>query len=79
MPYEEAEPYYRRIHKINRLHDLGHEVIYWTARGMATGIDYKELTEKQLASWGCRFSELRMSKPSYDMWIDDKAEWIFDD
>jgi len=44
---------------------------------MATGVDYSELTALQLEKWGCLFSELRMSKPSYDIWIDDKAEWIF--
>jgi hypothetical protein len=29
--------------------------------------------EKQLKKWGVKHTELRMNKPSYDFWIDDKA------
>ena len=31
-----------------------------------------DVTYKQLTDWGCKFNELRMGKPAYDMFIDDK-------
>lgn len=71
--YPNAVPLPERIQKINRLYDEGHTIIYWTARGGNTGIDWSELTKKQLDTWGCKYHELRMNKPVYDLWIDDKA------
>jgi hydroxymethylpyrimidine pyrophosphatase-like HAD family hydrolase len=71
--YVNSTPIKERIAVINRLYDEGHTVIYWTARGMASGTDHLELTSKQLVEWGCKFHELKMKKPSYDVWIDDKA------
>jgi hypothetical protein len=76
--YHDAIPIKDRIEKINKLFEDGHTIIYWTARGMSRGIDYTALTYRQLLDWGCKFSELRMCKPSYDVWIDDKANWIFE-
>lgn len=75
--YINSEPYPIRIDKINELYDEGHEIIYWTARGGNSGIDWTELTTKQLKEWKCKYHELRMWKPKYDVWIDDKADWIF--
>lgn len=71
--YANSRPYHTRIEKINKLFDEGNTIIYWTARGMASNKDHSELTKKQLQDWGCKFTELRMQKPSYDVWIDDKA------
>lgn len=68
-----AEPYKDRIEKINKLYDEGHKIHYWTSRGMMTGLDWQELTEKQLELWGCKYTSLNMKKPMYDYWIDDKA------
>jgi hypothetical protein len=76
--YLKSKPIRSRIQKINQLYDLGHEIVYWTARGMNSGKDWTEVTKKQLEEWGCKFNELKMNKPSYDVWIDDKAEWVFD-
>lgn len=76
--YSQSIPYHDRIQKINDLYDQGHEIWYWTARGMATGVDHYELTLSQLYTWGCRYHQLKMGKPSYDVWVDDKASWIFD-
>ena len=45
----------------------------WTARGTLTNINYFELTDNQLKKWGVKFNELRMGKPAYDLFIDDKA------
>lgn len=71
--YKNSIPMYERIDIINQLYEMGHEIIYWTARGMASNIDWASLTEHQLRTWGCLYHELRMNKPSYDHWIDDKA------
>jgi hypothetical protein len=71
--YEHSTPLRHRIEAINRLYDQGHTIIYWTARGSGSGIDWTELTNKQLNDWGCKFHEVRLGKPSYDVWIDDKA------
>ena len=71
--YQNAMPYTRRIQQINDLYDEGHEIHYWTSRGQTTGIDWTDITRKQLAEWGCRFTSIRMNKPMYDWWIDDKS------
>lgn len=71
--YENAMPLQDRINKINALYDQGHEITYWTARGGISGIDYTELTAKQLRDWGVKHHKLLMKKPVYDLWIDDKA------
>ena len=71
--YDISLPIYHRIEAINKLFDQGHTIIYWTARGSGSGIDWTELTNKQLNDWGCKFHEVRLGKPSYDVWIDDKA------
>lgn len=71
--YELAEPFTERIEHINRLYDLGHEVVYWTARGSRTGMDWTDITTKQLKEWGCKYHELKLGKPAYDVFIDDKA------
>ncbi len=71
--YHLAEPIKERIDFFNELFDEGHEIIYWTARGGNSGKDWSELTQTQLNNWGVKRTELRMNKPAYDVWIDDKA------
>lgn len=71
--YRGASPIQERIDKVNALYRDGHTVTYWTARGGDSGIDFEELTRKQLAAWGCEFHTLVMGKPSYDVYIDDKS------
>jgi hypothetical protein len=75
--YDNSRPLEDRIAKINALYEDGHVIIYWTARGMVSGKDWSGLTRQQLLSWGCKFHELRMKKPAYDVWVDDKAQWLF--
>lgn len=70
--YENAEPFSKRIEKINRLYDEGNKIVYWTARGTGSGLDWRELTEKQFEEWGVKYHELRFGKPVYDLFIDDK-------
>lgn len=72
--YERATPIQEKIDYMNTLYDQGNRITYWTARGGASGVDYTELTRAQLQTWGCRFYELRMGKPSYDLLIDDKTQ-----
>lgn len=72
MKYESAFPIPKAIKKVNLLYEEGHSIVMWTARGTKTGIDYTELTLHQLADWGLKFHELKMGKPAYDLFIDDK-------
>lgn len=79
--YLESRPYTDRIEKINKLYDEGNTIVYWTARGASHGIDWTDLTKKQLQDWGCKYHELLMnSKPHFDMYICDKSfnseEWF---
>ena len=72
LDYSKAKPYYERIKKINNLYDEGNTIIYWTARGTKTGIPWFHITKKQLDNWGVKYHELRLGKPYYDLFIDDK-------
>ena len=78
--YEEAKPYKERIQFINRLFDEGNKIKYFTARGSSTGINWYEITKKQLDSWHAKYHELITQKPEADIYIDDKAfnsnKWI---
>jgi hypothetical protein len=80
--YRKALPYMRRIEKINSLYEEGHTIIYWTARGSVTGLDWTELTTDQLDQWGAKRHGLKLGKPQYDLFIDDKninSEDFFND
>jgi len=75
--YVNAIPIVEHIEKINKLFDEGHTIIYWTARGGHSKVDYTELTTKQLEEWNCKFHNLIMNqKPSYDLLICDKTKRI---
>jgi len=71
--YDEARPYPDVISRINGLHDDGHRIILYTARGWTTGVDWRSLTEAQLSAWGVKYHELYFGKPGADLYIDDKA------
>ena len=79
--YSISVPILDRIEKINKLYDEGHKIVYLTARGMGRHGDsrmlahkeFYDLTYNQLVSWGCKFHELHMGKPSGDFYIDDKG------
>jgi|ETNvirnome_2_300_1030623.scaffolds.fasta_scaffold03864_2 hypothetical protein len=81
--YSLSTPIKENIEKANKLYDDGHTVIYWTARGSGTGIDWFEITKDQLNIWGAKHHDLKFGKPFYDLFIDDKAlntdDWILDD
>ena len=71
--YPDAVPIKENIEKINSLYNEGHTVVYWTARGSVTKMDWRELTKQQLDTWGAKYTELKLGKPHYDLFICDKA------
>jgi hypothetical protein len=70
--YSLSTPIQENIEKANKFYDDGHIVVYWTARGTVTGIDWENITRKQFADWGVKFHDLKFGKPNYDLFIDDK-------
>ena len=72
--YKNSEPIYENIKKANRLYENGHIITYWTARGCKSGktAEYFRLTYDQLTKHGVMFHELRLGKPHFDLFIDDK-------
>lgn len=72
MNYHTAYPIPAAIKKVNSLYEKGHTIIFWTARGTVTGQDHSSLTLLQLNEWGLKFHQLKMGKPAYDLFIDDK-------
>lgn len=79
--YSLAVPIKENIQKINKMYYNGDTIVYWTARGTVTGIDWKEITEKQFKEWGVKYHDLIFGKPAYDLFIDDKnvnSEDFFD-
>ena len=78
--YSLAVPIKENIEKINKLYNE-HTIIYWTARGTGSGIDWSEITKKQFKEWGVKYHGVKFGKPIYDMFICDKAinsEMFFD-
>ncbi len=79
--YLEATPFPFMVGEVNRLYDEGHKIIIMTARGRGSGIDWTQLTKKQLYRWGVKYHELEpmFHKPTADIFIDDKGinveEW----
>jgi len=71
--YRHSRPNYNAIGKVNQLYRQGHMIKIYTARGSSSGIDWRELTEKQLSAWGVIYHELIFGKPSFDVLVDDKA------
>ena len=77
--YETAEPHDDRIATVRRLYQHRHDIVIYTARGMAHGDPigarqrYEDLTREQLYRWGVPYHELRFGKPAADLYIDDRA------
>jgi hypothetical protein len=71
--YSRAEPIPDRVEKVNSLYDEGHVIVFWTARGSGTGIDWADVTQRQLQAWGVRYHQLMFGKPAFDVFIDDKS------
>ena len=71
--YENAIPIKDNIDRINKLYSEGHYIVYWTARGAITNKDWTLVTKRQFDTWGVKHHELRLNKPFYDIFIDDRT------
>ena len=71
--YSKAKPIQENIFFINELKKAGLKIIFYTARGSLTGIDWKQVTKDQFKKWGLLYDELKFGKPAADLYIDDKA------
>ena len=70
--YNLAQPLGDTIKRINKLYDGGHRIILFTARGSATGLDWRDVTAGQMQAWGVKYHELHFGKPAGDHYIDDR-------
>jgi len=77
LHYDYATPIQKSIDYINKLYDSGNIIKLYTARGAASGTDWRDLTESQMKQWGVKYHELIMKKPFADYYIDNKAINIF--
>ena len=71
--YTKAIPDLKNIKKINELYDSGNTIVFWTARGSRSGIDWYEFTKNQLNSWNVKYHRLKCDKPYYDLFIEDRS------
>lgn len=79
--YLKAKPKKKIINLINRLYEDNYEIRIFTARYMGRNKDNIKkakkqgfkLTFNQLKKWKVKYHKLMMGKPSYDLFIDDKA------
>ena len=77
--YKNSQPYKKKIKFINELYNRGHNIIFFTARGMGSLKSKKKAEEKyfkftlsQLKKWNVKYNKLLLGKPSWDFFIDDK-------
>ena len=79
--YKNSKPKKKVIKLINKLYEEGHTIKILTARYMGRNNDnihkakkqgYKK-TFNQLKKWNLKFHKLFLTKPSFDIYIDDKA------
>ncbi len=73
LDYDSAPPNTPMINVINKLYDMRNEIILHTARGYVTGIDWSEVTKRQMRDWGVKYHELHFGKPNADYYVDDKS------
>ena len=57
---------------VNKLYENGNQIVLFTERGYKTGIDWSEVTNKQLRDWGVKYHQLFFGKPDADYYVDDK-------
>ena len=66
--YNRSKPDKKAINLVNMLFDKGHYV----NSTLAFKKGYKK-TYNQLSKWGLKFHKLHISKPSADIYVDDKS------
>jgi len=71
--YSKSKPIRQNINRINKLKHSGLKIIFYTARGTETGINWEHITKDQFKKWGLLYDELKFGKPAADLYIDDKA------
>lgn len=71
--YSLAVPKIDKITFVNHYYEQGAIITIYTARGTLTGIDWRNITEKQLFEWGVKYHNLLFGKPAFDILIDDKV------
>ncbi len=71
--YTKAVPLNKQIMFVINLIENGNRVVFFTARGSQTGIDWSEFTKLQLEQWGIPNPIIFFGKPHADLYIDDKA------
>ena len=72
LDYADAKPNRKMVSAINHLYDDGNYIVLFTARGTKTGIDWEDITKRQMEDWGVKYHELKFQKPDADFYIDDK-------
>ena len=84
--YKNSKPSKKAIKEINQLYKKGHIIKLFTGRYMGRNNDnvtkakkqgYK-MTMKQLKKWNIKYHKLIFGKPSFDLYIDDKALFFKD-
>lgn len=79
--YRASKPNGKIIKVINELYDEGHFIKIFTSRYMGRSGENiakaskraRGITIKQLRDWNVKYHKLIFGKPSYDVFIDDKA------
>lgn len=79
--YKSAQPFIDRIALVNLLFEEGNRIILYTARGMGSSNNERQVaiqkwetfTRAQLEEWGVKYHGLFLGKPSGDIYVDDKA------
>jgi glycerol-3-phosphate cytidylyltransferase len=77
--YNNATPFKDVVDEIKRLHENGHRIVLCTARGNGSGINWTDVTLKQMHEWGVPYDQISIGeKVGADYYIDDKAINIVD-
>lgn len=71
--YKKARPIKTRIAKINKLYKAGNTIVFYTSRGVATGLNWEALTNYQLKKWKVGHHTVVFGKPYGDVYCDDHA------
>lgn len=79
--YKDSIPIKKNIETVNLLYEKGYKVIIFTARYMGryngnlrmVKKKIMPLTLRQLKKWNVKYHKIYFGKPSYDLFIDDKA------